>query len=234
MEAPRAHAAWKHLGKSRTVQRTRNHTKDPNGRIPRAPSFCGPSVCPLTKSHRAQFKSIVLLAVYIQTPLEKGAAPGTAPPQAALVLRFTDRAGPHARETPHPTPTLSFQNEKRPPAESPRRGPPPLPSLPAPTLHSHTLQDTDCSPTEHTRLGLHAGQILFFRGEGGWDTRGRRGFSLPGSRRTVTRRLCEDRGARPHQRPSQEATVPMPPALALFELISGPVLQQRKRSCRVH
>lgn len=80
LEAPRAGTRCKHLVKITSQSNKKITQRIPTGGsyglLPSAVSSSilqASSPCPPTKSHQGQFKSIVLLTVYIQTPLEKGA-----------------------------------------------------------------------------------------------------------------------------------------------------------------
>lgn len=135
----RSGSGCKHLAKSQGSQ-TRDLTKDPDGRGLGAPPSMlssytprASSLCPLTKSHRAQFKSIVLLTVHTEA-FRKGRGPAPTTPHppgrtcaAPRVQGWSTRPKP-----PTPTPTLSFKNQKRTPARVAAARPPSPPFLPSP------------------------------------------------------------------------------------------------------
>ena len=109
LEAPRAGTRCKHLVKSQDKQKItqRIPTGGSYGLLPSAVSSCilqASCLCPPTKSHQGQFKSIVLLTVYIQTPLEKGAdSRGLFSPGPHLCCASRTGLVPMP-QTPHPNP----------------------------------------------------------------------------------------------------------------------------------
>lgn len=155
------------------------------------------SLCPLTKSHRAQLKSIVLLTVCIQTRLEKDTGSGGySVPGPRLCCALRRRQIPRTETPPTPTPTLSFKMEKRtpPPVAAPRPSPPlpPRPSAPppAPLHYTVTLYRTQTFLLQGTLVRDYTPGKQRFppkqgRGDARTKTRGQRGSAPSGSHLTV-------------------------------------------------